>query len=146
VEMYQSEICAMLRTKGSSTYAKAHTCKKKKKMAASWMNTMSFSTNNRKAKTCDEIGMLPSVWNVSEVLCFPFRSRNVNVCRVSDPRACNTHLPMWEAWITVLSCRLRNISQEGRNRLRMSKKVSYKHWGFRHRHTWLRVGSTVLSR
>jgi len=26
----QSEMCAMLRTKGSSTYAKAHTCKKKK--------------------------------------------------------------------------------------------------------------------
>jgi len=34
-----------------------------------------------------------------------------------------------------LSCRSRNISQEGRNRLRRSKKVSYKHWGFRHRHT-----------
>ena len=30
VKMYQSEICAMLRTKGSTTYAKAHTCKKKK--------------------------------------------------------------------------------------------------------------------
>jgi hypothetical protein len=35
----------------------------------------------------------------------------------------------------VLSCRLRNISQKGRNGLRRSKKVSYKHWGFRHRHT-----------
>jgi hypothetical protein len=43
-------------------------------------------------------------------------------------------LPMWEAWITVLSCRSRNISQKGRNRLRRSKKV-YKHRGFRHRHT-----------
>jgi hypothetical protein len=42
---------------------------------------------------------------------------------------------MPEAWITVLSCRSRNISQKGRNRLRRSKKVSYKHWGFRHRHT-----------
>jgi hypothetical protein len=42
-----------------------------------------------KAKTCNEIGMLPSVWNVTEVLCFPFRSRDVNVCRVSDSRACN---------------------------------------------------------
>jgi len=35
----------------------------------------------------------------------------------------------------VLSCRSRNISQKGRNRLRRSKKVSYKHRGFRHRHT-----------
>jgi len=42
---------------------------------------------------------------------------------------------MWEAWITVLSCRLRNISQKGRNRLRTSKKVSRKHWGFWHTHT-----------
>jgi len=41
---------------------------------------------------------------------------------------------MWEAWITVLSYRSRNISQKGRNRLRRSKKV-YKHRGFRHRHT-----------
>jgi len=98
------------------------------------MNTMSCSTMNRKAKTCNEIGMLPSVRNVTEVLCFPFRSRNVNVCRVSDPRACNIQLPTSEAWITVLSCRSRNISQKGRNRLRRSKKVSYKHWGFRHRH------------
>jgi len=49
------------------------------------MNTMSCSTINRKAKTCNEIGMLQSVRNVTEVLCFPFRSRNVNVCRVSDP-------------------------------------------------------------
>jgi hypothetical protein len=39
------------------------------------------------------------------------------------------------AWITVLSCRSRNISKEGRNRLRRSKKVSCKHWGFWHRHT-----------
>jgi hypothetical protein len=45
---------------------------------------MSSSTISRKAKTCDEIGMLPSVSNVTEVLCFPFRSRNVNVGRVSD--------------------------------------------------------------
>jgi len=29
VEMCQSEICAMLRTKGSSNYAKARTCIKK---------------------------------------------------------------------------------------------------------------------
>jgi len=36
---------------------------------------------------------------------------------------------------TVLSCLSQNISQEGRNRLRRSKNVSYKHWGFRHRHT-----------
>jgi hypothetical protein len=64
-----------------------HTCKKKK--AASWINTMSCSTINREAKTCNEIGMLPSVWNATEVLCFPLRSRNVNVCRVSNPRACN---------------------------------------------------------
>jgi hypothetical protein len=42
---------------------------------------------------------------------------------------------MSETWITVLSCCSRNISQKGRNRLRRSKKVSYKHWGFRHRHT-----------
>ena len=41
---------------------------------------------------------------------------------------------MWEAWITVLSCRSRNISQKGRNRLRSSKKI-YKHRGFWHRHT-----------
>jgi hypothetical protein len=80
-------MCAMLRTKGSSTYAKTHTCKKKK--AASQMNTKSCSTINRKSKTCTVIGMLPSVRNVTEVLCFPFRSWNVNVCRVSDPRACN---------------------------------------------------------
>ena len=80
-------MCAMLCTKGSSTYAKAHTCKKKK--GASQMNTMSCSTFNRKAKTCNEIGMLPSVRNVTEFLCFPFRSRNINVCRVSDPQACN---------------------------------------------------------
>jgi len=64
----QSEICAMLRAKGSSTCAKAHTCKKKK--AASWMNTMSCSTMSRKAKTCNEIGMLPSVRNVTEVFVF----------------------------------------------------------------------------
>jgi hypothetical protein len=85
--MCQSEICVMLRMKESSTYAKAHMCKKKK--AASGMNTMSCSTINRKAKTHNEIGMLPSVRNVTEVLCFPFRSRNVNVCMVSDPQACN---------------------------------------------------------
>jgi hypothetical protein len=30
VEIYQSEICAVLRTKGSTIYTKAHTCKKKK--------------------------------------------------------------------------------------------------------------------
>jgi len=130
--MYQSEICAMLRTKGSTTYAKAHTCKKKK--AALWMNTMSSSTINRKTKTCNEIGMLPSVWNVTEFFCFPFRSRNVNVCRVFDSWACNIYLPMWEAWITVLSCRSQNISQKGQNRLRRSKNV-YKHRGCRHRHT-----------
>jgi hypothetical protein len=53
------------------------------------MNTMSCSTVNRKAKTCNEIGMLPSVRNVTEVLCFPFRSRYVNVCWVSNPQACN---------------------------------------------------------
>jgi hypothetical protein len=47
-------------TKGSTTSAKAHTCKKEE--AALWMNTMSCSTINRKAKTCNEIGMLPSVW------------------------------------------------------------------------------------
>ena len=35
-----------------------HTCKKKK--GASLMNTLPFSTINRKAKTCNEIGMLPS--------------------------------------------------------------------------------------
>jgi hypothetical protein len=99
------------------------------------MNTMSCSTINMKAKTCNQIGMLPSVRNVTEDLCFPFRSRNVNVCRVSDHRACNIQLPMSEAWITMLSCRSRNISQKERNRLRRSKKVSYKHWGFRHRHT-----------
>ena len=121
----------MLLTEGSSNYAKAHTCKKKK--AASWINT-SCLTINRKAKTCNKIGMLPSVWNVTEVLCFPFRSRNINVCRVSDSRACNIYLPMWEAWITVLSCRSQNISQTGRIRLRRSKKV-YKHRGCRHRHT-----------
>jgi len=73
--------------KGPQLTQKAHTCKKKK--AVSWMNTMSCSTINRKAKTCNEIGMLPSVWNVTEVFCFPFRSRNINVCRVSDSRACN---------------------------------------------------------
>jgi hypothetical protein len=119
-------------TKGSTTYTKAHTCKKKK--AASWMNTMSVSTINRKAKTCNEIGMLPSVWNVTEVYCFHFMSRNVNVCRVFDCRACKIHLSMWEAWITVSSCRSRNISQKGRNRLRRSKKV-YKHRACWHRHT-----------
>jgi hypothetical protein len=95
---------------------------------------MSCSTINRKAKTCNEIGMLPSVWNVTEVLRFLFRSRNVNACRVSDSQACNIQLPMWEAWITVLSCRSLNISQKGRNRARRSKKV-YKHRSFRHRHT-----------
>ena len=42
---------------------------------------------------------------------------------------------MWEAWITVLSYRLRIISQKGRNRLRRSKEVSRKHWGFRHTQT-----------
>jgi len=130
--MYQSEICAMLRTKWSTTYAKAHTCKNKK--AVSWMNTRSSSTVNRKAKACNGIGILPSVWNVTEVFCFPFRSRNVNVCRVSDFWACNIYFPMWETWITVLSCRSQNISQKGRNRLRSSKKV-YKHRGCRHRHT-----------
>jgi hypothetical protein len=99
------------------------------------MNTMSCCTINRKAKTCHEIGMLPSVRSVTKVLCFPFRSRNVNVCRVFDPRARNIYLPMREAWITVLSCRLQNISQKGSNRLRRSKKVSCKHWGFQHTHT-----------
>ena len=131
--MCQSEICAMLRMKGSSNYAKARTCMKK---ATSWMNTMSCFTINRKAKTCNKVGILPSVWNVTEVLSFPVRSRNVSVCRVSDPRACNIYLPMWEAWITVLSCRLRNISQKGQNRLITSKKVSRKHWGFQHTHTY----------
>jgi hypothetical protein len=111
---------------------KTYTCKKRK--AASWKNTMSSLKINRKAKTCNEIGMFPSVWNATEVLCFHFRSRNVNVCRVSDFRACNIYLPMWEAWITVLSCRSQNISQKGRNRLRRSKKVD-KHRGFRQRHT-----------
>jgi len=134
--MCQSEICAMLRTKGSSTYAKAHTCKKK---AASWMSTVSCSTIYKKARTCNVIGMLPSVWNVTEVLCFPFRSRNVNVCRVSEPRACNIQLPMWEAWITVMSCRLRNISQKGRNRLRRLKKGCCKLWGLMCRFTQSRL-------
>jgi hypothetical protein len=82
----------------------------------------------------NEIGMLPSVWNVTEVFCFPFRSWNVNVCRVSDSWACNIYLPMWEAWITVLSCRSQNVFQKGRNRLRSLKKV-YKHMGCRNRHT-----------
>ena len=54
---------------------------------------------------------------------------------------CNIWLPMWEAWITVLSCRLRKSSQKGRNRLRKSKKVSRKHLGFpqthTQTHTWL---------
>jgi hypothetical protein len=99
------------------------------------MNTIYCFAINRKAKTCNEIGILPSVRNVTEVLCFPFRSRDVNVCRVSDPRACNVQLPMSEAWITVLSCRSRNISQKERNRLGRSKEVSYKHWGFPHRQT-----------
>ena len=35
----------------------------------------------------------------------------------------------------MLSCHSRNISQKGGNRLRRSKNVSYKHWGFRNRHT-----------
>jgi hypothetical protein len=136
-----SEICAMLRMKGSSTYAKAHTCRKKK--AASWMNTMSYSIINRKAEMYRN-------WNVTVCSechwsCFPLRSRNVNVCRVSDSRACNIKLPMSKAWITVLSCCPRNISQKGRKRLRRSKKVSYKHWGFRHTYVTLRVYSTVLS-
>jgi hypothetical protein len=104
------------------------------KKTASWKNTMSCSTVHRKAKTCNEMATLPSVWNVTEVLSFPVRSRNVNVCRVSDPRACNMQLPMWEAWITVLSCRLRNISQKGRNGLRRPKKVLCKHSDFRHTH------------
>ena len=39
----------------------------------------------------------------------------------------------------MLSCRLRNISQKGRNRLRRSKKVSCKHWGFQHTHTHTRA-------
>jgi hypothetical protein len=34
------------------------------------MNTMSYSTINRKTKTCNEIGMIPSVGNVTEVV-FP---------------------------------------------------------------------------
>jgi hypothetical protein len=80
-------MCAMLRTKGSSTYAKTHRCKKKKEVSE--MNTKSFSTINRKTKACNETGMLPSVQNVTAVLCFPLSSRNVNVCKVSDPRACN---------------------------------------------------------
>ena len=120
----------MLRTEGSTTYAKAHACKKKK--AASWINTMSSSKINR--KTCNQIGMLPSVWNVTEVFYFPFRSRNVNVCRVSDFWACNIYLPMWEAWITVLSCCSQNISHKGWNRLRRLKNM-YKHRNCRHRHT-----------
>ena len=140
--MYRSEICAMLRTKGSTTYAKAHTCKKK---AASWMNTMSSSKINRKAKTCNEIGMLQSVWNVTEVLCFPFRSRNVNVCRVSDSRACNIYLPMWEAGITVLSCRSQNISQKGQNRLKGRRRYINTGASDTDTHVTHRVGSTVLS-
>jgi hypothetical protein len=48
----------------------------------------------------------------------------------------------------VLSCRLRNSSQKGRNRLRKSKKVSRKHFGFPQTHTdthvTLRIGCTVL--
>jgi len=44
---------------------------RKKKKAALWMNAVSCSTVNRKAKACNETGMLPSVWIVTEVLCFP---------------------------------------------------------------------------
>ena len=40
-----------------------HTCKKKKR--ASWMSTMSCCTINTKRKTCNEIGTLPSVRNVT---------------------------------------------------------------------------------
>jgi len=40
MEMYRSEICTILRRKGSAADAKAHTCKKKKKVAP-WMSTMS---------------------------------------------------------------------------------------------------------
>jgi hypothetical protein len=112
-----------------------HTCKKKK--AASWMNTMSSLTMNRKTKTCNEIGMLLSVWNVTEVFCFPFRSRNVNVCRVSDFWACSIYLPMWEAWITVLSCRSQNISQKGRNRWEGRRGYINTGSADTHTHTWL---------
>ena len=119
------------------TYERVHNLRKSTHMQeeeGSIMNEYNAFFDNRKAKTCNEIGMLPSVWNVTEIFCFPFRSRNVNVCRVFDSWACNIYLPMWEAGITVLSCCSQNISQKGRNRLRRSKKV-YKHRGFRHRHT-----------
>ena len=141
--MYQSEICAMLCTKGSTKNAKAHTCKKKK--AASWINTMSSLTINRKAKTCNEIGMLPSVLNVTEVLCFPFRSRNVNVCRVSDSWACNIQLPMWKhgsqccLGVHKTFPRQDETGWEGRRRYINTGASDT------NTHVTLRVGSTVFS-
>jgi hypothetical protein len=137
-------MCAMLRTNGSSTYAKAHTWKKKKK-AASQMNTMSCSTINRKTKTCNEIGMLPSVRNVTEVLCFPFGSRNVNVCRVSDSRACNIQLPCEKHGsecchaVRETSPRRDETSWEGRRKYHINTGASDTNT-----HVILRVDNTVV--
>jgi len=137
--MCLSEIFSMLGSKGSRTYTKGHTCKKKK--APSWMNTMSCSKVIGKQRHVTNLECYRLYEMSLKFFCFPFRSRNVNVCRVSDSRACNIWLPMWEAWITVLSCRLRNSSQKGRNRPRKSKNVSRKHFGFpqthTQTHTWL---------
>jgi hypothetical protein len=56
MEMYPSEICAMLPMKGSGTYAERTHVQKKK--TALWMYTMSCSIINKRRKTCNEIEML----------------------------------------------------------------------------------------
>jgi len=128
--MYQSEICAMLRTKGCTTSAK-HT-RARRRQHREWIQCLVLQLKGKQRHVTKlECYRL---FEMSLMFFFPLQESECKCCRVSDSWACNIYFPMWEAWITVLSCRSQNISKKGRNRLRRSKK-EYKHRGFRHRHT-----------
>ena len=56
------------------TYERVHNLRKSTHMQeeeGSIMNEYNAFFDNRKAKTCNEIGMLPSVRNVTEVFVYP---------------------------------------------------------------------------
>jgi hypothetical protein len=63
--MHHSEICVMLRRKGSSTDAKRTHVQEKED---SILNEYIVLFDNRKRKTFNEMGMVHSVRNVTEVL------------------------------------------------------------------------------
>ena len=84
-------------------------------------------------------------WNVAEVFCFPFRSRSVNVCRVSDSWACNIQLPMWKHGSRC--CRGLHKTFPRKDETGWEGRKRYINTGAfdTDTHVTLRVGSIVLS-